>query len=262
MTKVINIKDAPEDWMNDPQFVYIGRPGNGLRGPFGNPCAVDGRCPVCGEIHKTPGSTLVCYEQYLRTRLMKEWDFNEEFRKLHGKTLVCFCKPGPCHGDVMLEKIEFFAKHPVIGPFRDQYSWLSNFQPVQINYQGRDYPSVEHAYQCAKHFGKPRSEFLRIYEDICSGSAGQAKRKGRSLAKQDSDFNQNKVAYMLELLRLKYQRPDLRLNLQKTGVRWLVEYNEWSDDFWGVCIKKRAGHNHLGWLTMKVRAEIKQENKS
>ena len=29
--------------------------------------------------------------------------FTSRLRELHDKDLVCFCKPNPCHGDVLLE---------------------------------------------------------------------------------------------------------------------------------------------------------------
>ena len=37
-----------------------------------------------------------------------------------------------------------------IREFRGEFSWLSNFYPVQIEYEGLTYPSVEHAYQAGK----------------------------------------------------------------------------------------------------------------
>lgn len=103
--KVINIKEAPRDWETNPDYVYIGRPGRGHDGYFGNPIVKGRECPVCGETHTTAGSTLPCYEKYLRGNT-NESALKERVMNLKGKTLVCFCKPYPCHGDILAEVCE------------------------------------------------------------------------------------------------------------------------------------------------------------
>ena len=98
MARVIHIRD----WnRRDRNQVYIGRPGQGLPGPFGNPVVVGKLCPVCRNVHSTPGSTLACYEADLVARMVRDPVFQQQVRSLRGKTLVCFCAPGPCHGDVL-----------------------------------------------------------------------------------------------------------------------------------------------------------------
>lgn len=100
---VVNMRVAKFD-------VYIGRgrggsvPNSG-RGMFGNPIAVGNKCPECGLIHWSAADTLNCYRRYLERRL-KDIDFKVAFMKLRGKTLGCFCKPGPCHGDVIEEVLQ------------------------------------------------------------------------------------------------------------------------------------------------------------
>jgi len=91
-TRVVNLRHTRK------YDVYIGRGGNNI---FGNPIARHKTCPVCGEIHHEPGSTLDCYKVYLKDRLRNDADFREQVRGLHGKTLGCFCKPNPCHGDIL-----------------------------------------------------------------------------------------------------------------------------------------------------------------
>lgn len=80
-TKVINIKNYDGD------YIYIGR---GSR--WGNPFTVAkyGR-KRCIEL----------YEQYFRQNelLMKD------VMKLDGETLGCYCKPKPCHGDIIIKII-------------------------------------------------------------------------------------------------------------------------------------------------------------
>ena len=102
MTKVINIRKAPKDWILDDNYVYIGRPGKGATGIFGNPVITSRICPVCDGRHDNPGETLPCYETHLRQLVANNSIFKKKVLALKDKTLVCFCKPGPCHGDIIL----------------------------------------------------------------------------------------------------------------------------------------------------------------
>lgn len=92
MINVINIKDAPIGWKEDPNYVYIGRAGKGLTGYFGNPFVAS---------QKGRGATLDAYRSYLVNLLEKDREFARRVKALQGKTLVCFCKPQRCHGDIL-----------------------------------------------------------------------------------------------------------------------------------------------------------------
>ena len=94
---VINIRTAT----GSADEVYIGRAGHGHDGYFGNPVAVNRSCPECGHTHDRGGSTLRCYRDYLLRRLRTDTVFRAHVRDLNNKTLVCFCKPAPCHGDIL-----------------------------------------------------------------------------------------------------------------------------------------------------------------
>lgn len=83
-TRVINIKDAPAGWRQNPQFVYIGRPSK-----WGNPFVV-GR-------HGERGECVKLFERYLE----EGGCMLDDIEELRGKTLVCYCKPRACHGDVL-----------------------------------------------------------------------------------------------------------------------------------------------------------------
>lgn len=71
---------------NSSDGVYIGRPSK-----FGNPF-------VIGQ-HGTRADVVKRYEEWLRSKpaLMKAAK-----RELRGKSLVCWCAPLACHGDVLL----------------------------------------------------------------------------------------------------------------------------------------------------------------
>lgn len=95
--RVVNIRKAS-------YTVYIGRAGHGQDGFFGNPIRLNATCPVCERRHETRGSTLGCYEQYLRTKLASSASFARRFASLSDDDVLgCFCKPDACHGDVMVK---------------------------------------------------------------------------------------------------------------------------------------------------------------
>ena len=70
--------------------VYIGRPsmvGNPFAiGPYGN------REEVIAK-----------FEHHARERIKTDKVFREYVKGLHGRTLVCWCKPQACHGDVLVQ---------------------------------------------------------------------------------------------------------------------------------------------------------------
>lgn len=90
MTTVVNIKTDEYD-------VYCGRAGNGESGYFGNP------------FRTYPGdkreNSIAKFNEYFLKRVEGDWKFKEEVLKLKGKRLGCFCKPKPCHVDIIAEWI-------------------------------------------------------------------------------------------------------------------------------------------------------------
>ena len=70
-------------------LVYIGRPSK-----WGNPFEVgrDGNKEECKEK----------YREYIKNRK----DLLDSLSELEGKALACWCKPKPCHGDILVELIE------------------------------------------------------------------------------------------------------------------------------------------------------------
>ena len=98
VTRVVHVRD----WVkSDPTHVYVGRAGHGQDGSFGNPVARGRPCPECAQVHQAAGDTLACYGRYLERRLAADDAFKARVASLRSKTLVCFCVPGPCHGDLL-----------------------------------------------------------------------------------------------------------------------------------------------------------------
>ncbi len=135
----------------------------------------------------------------------------------------------------------------MIDSFRGNYRFLSNFYPVQFEWEGEKWPSVEHAYQAAKCRDKQqRTLFLQ-------GTAGEAKRLGRRVEVRE-DWEEVKLPIMEALLRIKFAGgASLADKLLATGEEELQEGNTWGDRFWGTC--NGEGQNHLGKLLMKIRKE-------
>lgn len=136
----------------------------------------------------------------------------------------------------------------MITEFKNEYRFLSNFYKSPLVYKGKEYPTVEHAFQCAKTFDEAEQEKLRSY-----ASPVIVKRAGKKV-KLRPDWEDVKIDIMYEILKIKFSDPELKSLLLSTGNEILVEGNTWGDTFWGKC--KGEGKNILGKLLMKVRSEL------
>jgi len=87
MCKVVNLKYEEYD-------VYIGRAGKGHDGYFGNPFT---------EADGSREEIIKLFESYARRRMLKDEDWRNNILALDGKKLGCFCKPLPCHGDILVK---------------------------------------------------------------------------------------------------------------------------------------------------------------
>lgn len=140
----------------------------------------------------------------------------------------------------------------VIDSFRGDFGFLSNFYESSIWVDGRQYPSVEHAYQAFK-FG-PDGEGHELVRK--AKTPGIAKKLGRA-ASLPNHWESTKVDLMRRLVREKFKNPLLRAQLLATEDVELIEGNWWNDRFWGVC--RGSGQNWLGKILMEVREECKAE---
>jgi len=85
--KVVNLK------LKEKYDVYIGRGS-----PFGNPFKIG----VDGDREQV----ITKYRDYFYNRIKNDAVFRQQVKQLKGKILGCFCKPLPCHGDVIVEYLE------------------------------------------------------------------------------------------------------------------------------------------------------------
>lgn len=137
----------------------------------------------------------------------------------------------------------------VIGPFKGELRWLSNFWPAEVMLDGLVYPTVEHAYVAAKTTNDVERFVIQT-----TPSPGEVKRLGRQLNIRE-DWDSIKLQVMEDLLWQKFQHSELKAKLLATGDIPIVEINTWNDTFWGQCNGK--GTNHLGKLLMKIREALR-----
>ena len=80
-------------------MISIGRAGDGHDGRFGNPFVVgkDGEVGECVEKFRE-----WFYSDDMDAEVMRE---QVDFEIKPGMRLGCFCKPNPCHGDVIAEYV-------------------------------------------------------------------------------------------------------------------------------------------------------------
>jgi len=83
--KVVNLRKEKCD-------VYIGRGSI-----FGNPYRI--------SKNRTREMVIDWYKEWFYNKL-KDPFFRREVEKLRGQTLGCYCKPLPCHGDIIVEFLE------------------------------------------------------------------------------------------------------------------------------------------------------------
>lgn len=98
MTTVVNIRDLPPGWQDDPMNVYIGRRCiyHGVAIPesiFHNPFKMRGRRGRDACIRE--------FASYFLRRVKADAEFRAAVLALRGKTLVCWCAPLPCHGHIL-----------------------------------------------------------------------------------------------------------------------------------------------------------------
>lgn len=98
VTKIVNIKYEDFD-------VYIGRgncPKTGRGSKWGCPFTIiKDRPTLAKEIVGSKEEALSKYKEHV----LNSPELMESLDELDGKILGCFCKPEPCHGDVLLELI-------------------------------------------------------------------------------------------------------------------------------------------------------------
>lgn len=137
-----------------------------------------------------------------------------------------------------------------ITSFRNEHFFLSNFYPIEINFEGKKYPTAEHAFQAAKCVNAVDEDKIRR-----SSSPAIAKSIGRNVQLR-KDWDSKKLEIMEKILKIKFNNVRMKSLLRSTKKCEIIERNRWHDQYWGVCVcqkHKLHGENHLGKILMKVR---------
>jgi ribA/ribD-fused uncharacterized protein len=143
--------------------------------------------------------------------------------------------------------------NPIVGfSKKNGFEFLSNFYNSSITFEGKLYPSVEHAYQAAKSLNQETRELIRKAEN-----PNLAKRLGQSVIVRE-DWKEEKISIMKDLIRKKFENPFIRCRLKGTDNRPLINENRWNDRFWGTV--GGVGENWLGKILEEVRKEILQDD--
>lgn len=130
---------------------------------------------------------------------------------------------------------------------------LCNFSSFQVEWRGRLWPTLEHAYQAAHFFETAPDLAEEIYT---MRSAHEAYK----IAKANGDkaplgWHDAKESVMIDICRHKLEQHEyVRQKLLETGDALIVEDSP-KDSFWGWG-PDRGGRNALGKIWMQLRTEL------
>lgn len=145
------------------------------------------------------------------------------------------------------------------------YKWLSSFNKANpFEYNGKIYPTVEHAFQAQKidlddpkkdeYQDKLTDEKLTPNEAKKMGGKGYFKSNNYSF--RAKDWDKVKLSIMKDIVSEYYKsNPDMAKKLVETGDKKLVHKGFGIDGFWGVT--KKENNNHHGKILMEIREELK-----
>lgn len=148
--------------------------------------------------------------------------------------------------------------------FQGSCSFLSNFHKAPIRFNGRLYPTVEHAYQ------HDRATFLgkhAIAGQVLTATTPQEAKKAGNRAGHSHEWDLCKQDRLKAIVQAKFnQHHGLRDKLVATGCTHLIEATY--DPFWGAGAPITAcrlrdgtwrGRNVFGQILDQVRTEMRRE---
>ena len=138
----------------------------------------------------------------------------------------------------------------MIGPFRGEYRWLSNFYATPVELDGQVFPTAEHAYQWHKALAAGVTGPLELI--FRADTPGQAKRLGRSFPyppvwdeRTGKPPLSTKVRVMRRVIEAKFPAGSLLASsLMDTHPEPLIEVNDWGDRYWGMVYSGVADDGH------------------
>jgi ribA/ribD-fused uncharacterized protein len=142
-------------------------------------------------------------------------------------------------------------------PLEIFYIYFSPYTAHAIEVGGVVYPSVEHAYQCARYTDPKITEEIRTAHSPVK--AWEVSSKYKHLQIPEFKNEEHKLAVMKKLMTLKAeQHEDVRKALKDSGdlkiVKHIVTYPP-GDGFWDDG-EDGTGLNHIGRMWMEIRNDI------
>lgn len=105
LTSVRNARDDREIKEGE---VYVGRPSM-----WGNPFTFDGEDERSDRYHRASREEAIdAYRNWLWACIGSGAYTLASLRLLHGKVLVCWCSPLPCHADVLARAADWAVEQP------------------------------------------------------------------------------------------------------------------------------------------------------
>lgn len=144
----------------------------------------------------------------------------------------------------------------MIGPFRGEHAYLSNFYAAPVKIWGHSFPTAEHAYQADK------ADTWEGFEYVANAPTPMKAKKRGGRVSMRPRFEEEKVVVMHAICLEKFtQNQKIHDQLLETGDEELVELNHWGDTFWGQDEETGQGLNALGQILMQIRDTIRTHNR-
>lgn len=138
--------------------------------------------------------------------------------------------------------------------YEGEYYMLSNLSAHAIMFEGKLYPTSEHAYQASKFVEEKIIEDIRAATSPLLAKSIAKRNLGTSAEKKD--WKISKVLMMEQILIAKLsQHEEVKQALLSTGDKEIAEDSP-TDYFWGIG-EDGGGENTLGKLWMKLRSGLK-----
>merc|ERR1711912_43064 len=122
-----------------------------------------------------------------------------------------------------------------------------------VHLDGMPFRTTEHAFMAAKTLDLDLRRRIQAFKN-----AKQAKSFANNRMEHREDWRRVKYQVMEDVVRQKFQQPELKEKLLATGSRYIMEGNTWGDGSWGKAFYKGElyGYNELGKIIMRIRSEL------
>lgn len=160
--------------------------------------------------------------------------------------LICYCdiQKEDCHGRVIKEFVEN-AKYCI--------NWFSNMRRMDKSfvYQEINYWTPENFYQAMK----TDKDMIELRRGIATMNPYKAKIFSKAIALR-KDWEDIKLDVMKKILSFKFSPQTSWGQKLKEYDGEIVEWNNWTDKFWGMDIYSNSGENNLGKILTNIKNRL------